>query len=96
MELQKRLTVDEAAVYAKKGTAAIYGWIGTGFLPATKRLYGRGYEVSVADLDWCLAQPKRGTSPRRVPLRPWHLKARDKRRASVRQYSGDTTSRQGA
>ena len=74
MELQKRLTVGEAAIHANKSTGTIYGWIGTGFLPATKRLVGRWYEMAVEDLDRCLAQARGKNSPRRIPLRPWHRK----------------------
>lgn len=92
MELQTRLTVDQAAIHAGKRPETLYAWIVSGFLPATKRLAGRGYEIDLIDLEKALARPRK-RSDKRLPLRPWTkvkneraLERYRKRRENVRQY----------
>jgi excisionase family DNA binding protein len=94
MRLPKLLTVDQAADLIGVATSTIDAWINSGFLPSRRRMTGHGYLVTEEELNRCARAP-RDRKVRRVPLRPWHVKAkaeRDKKRASVAKYTSHETS----
>lgn len=101
MGLPQSFTVTAGALYAGLHTSTIYRWIATGFLPARRRVRGRGYVILDTDIDACKATARGGASlGKRTPKRPYYLRAlakqRDKYRQTVAQYKPSRKRHQGA